>query len=302
MTITTRPIEPLAPLEGGTYSDDLVVVRRLGHPKGLRERPVVRTPHFDLATCGDRLVLGHTLTGADLDEDLTGILRAELFDPGWVRGADLFERLFTGVVRSVDPDPVGCWEVFYRNTLRRIEELDDGAGSEGGGHGSIAEYAPVYRECLGLLAGESVLELGCCFGFLAMLTAQTGRRVVAVDITDGTVRLVNAMAERLEVAVAAYTADAAHVPVPEQTADTVLAIHLLEHVDADHGQRVIDEALRIARQRVVIAVPLENDLDLGQHYGHVRTIGLADLDRWGRATGREYTVWEHHGGWLQIEM
>jgi hypothetical protein len=33
----------------------------------------------------------------------------------------------------------------------------------------------------------------------------------------------------------------------------------------------------------------------------VRTVSVADLDRWGRRTGLPYDVGEHHGGWLVVD-
>ena len=36
-------------------------------------------------------------------------------------------------------------------------------------------------------------------------------------------------------------------------------------------------------------------------YGHVRTVSLDDLHRWGRGTGCPYEVHEFHGGWLVVD-
>ena len=95
------------------------------------------------------------------------------------------------------------------------------------------------------------------------------------------------------------TADAARFPADDGCADTVLAIHLLEHLEPAHGTQVVAEALRLAARRVVVAVPLEDEAD--ETYGHVRTVTLDDLDRWGRGTGCAYDVHEFHGGWLVVD-
>ena len=79
----------------------------------------------------------------------------------------------------------------------------------------------------------------------------------------------------------------------------MLAIHLLEHLDPAHGGQVLSEALRLAARRVVVAVPLEEEAD--ETYGHVRTVSLDDLRRWGRTTGLAFDVHEHHGGWLVLD-
>ena len=168
----------------------------------------------------------------------------------------------------------------------------------------IASYAPVYHHVGGLLRGSTVLDLGCSFGFLALRLAGAGRSVTAVDVSAGTVDLLARVAARLDVPLATRVADAARVPAPDAAHDTVLALHLLEHLDAPHGDRVLTEALRLAAHRVVVAVPLEDVADTT--WGHVRTISLDDLETWGRravAAGHASSaeVHEHHGGWLVLD-
>jgi hypothetical protein len=79
----------------------------------------------------------------------------------------------------------------------------------------------------------------------------------------------------------------------------VLLIHLLEHIEPTLGDRAVAEAIRVARRRVVIAVPLEDEPD--ETWGHVRTVSLDDLAAWGAASGHPHRVVEHHGGWLVID-
>ncbi len=166
-------------------------------------------------------------------------------------------------------------------------------------HGSIDGYAPVHDHVMELLVPGSVLELGCCFGFLSLRIAASGRPTTASDVSAGTVRLLAAIAPRLGVDLGTATADAARYPASDGVADTVLAIHLLEHLEPGHGAQVVAEALRLARRRVVVAVPFEEEAD--ETYGHVRTVTMDDLHRWGRSSGRTYDVHEFHGGWLVID-
>lgn len=93
--------------------------------------------------------------------------------------------------------------------------------------------------------------------------------------------------------------DAARTQWPDGAADNVLAVHLLEHLEPDHGDRVLEEAMRLARRRLVVAVPLEDEADA--IWGHVRTVSLAGLDAWGARTGLPYEVHEAHGGWLVVD-
>lgn len=297
--MSAEQIQPLEAPADGVYRDELVEVRAQAGPTPRLDRHTVRTPHFDLTAVGHRAVVVHRVPPEWIDDDLSGLLADELFQPGWLRGGELFEHLFTGIVLSSDPDPVAAWEGFYRRTLDRVGAAI-GSGPTAGAHGTIADYAPVYARAEQLLAAGTVLELGSCFGFLALRLAQAGREVTASDISPGTVDLLRTVAPRLGVALATRVDDAARVQVADRSADNVLAVHLIEHLDAAHGARVLAEALRIARRRVVVAVPLEDEADAT--WGHVRTISLTDLDAWGRATGLPYRVDDHHGGWLVIDV
>lgn len=296
--MSAEQIQPLEAPADGVYRDELVEVRAQAGPTPRRELHTVRTPHFDLTTVGQRAVVVHRVPPERIDDDLSGLLADELFQPGWLRGGEVFEHLFTGIVLSSHPDPLDAWEGFYRRTLDRVGAAIHGPTT--GAHGTIADYAPVYARAEQLLAAGTVLELGSCFGFLALRLARAGRRVTASDISRGTVELLRAVAPRLGVALATRVDDAARVHAADRSVDNVLAVHLLEHLDAAHGARVLAEALRIARRRVVVAVPLEDEADAT--WGHVRTISLTDLDAWGRATGLPYRVDDHHGGWLVVDV
>lgn len=294
---TSAPIDPLQACLDGAYVDEVVEVRAQGPVAPRRALHTIRTEHFDVHNDGDLLHVGHRVPPELVDDDLAGLLADELFGPGWLRGPDLFERIFTGTVRTSRSGALDSWELFYRNTMTRIEQCVDGPGA--GGHGTIADYAPVYARAESLLAPGSVLELGSCFGFLSLRIAASGRRTTASDLSPGATRLLAEVAPRLDIPLTAVAADAGHFPGDDASADTVLAIHLLEHLDAEHGERVLAEAVRLAARRVVIAVPLEEEAD--ETWGHVRTISLDDLTAWGHASGLPFEVSEHHGGWLVLD-
>jgi hypothetical protein len=308
-----RPIDPLAPSPGGAahrYEDDVVVVEK--DPLGRRRpsRHPVRTAHFDLGRAAGRLQVVHDLAPGDLDDDLAGLLTAELFGPGWVSGADAFERIFTGIVRSSRPDPLGAWELFYRNTLRRLGDPQTPAYAPAHtphttaytlerADGSIAAYRPVYERALELVPGGAVLDLGSCFGFLPLQLAGRGdTEVLASDVAAGTMALLSAISGRLLRPVRTLVADAARIPLPAGSADTVTALHLLEHLDPVHGEAVLHEAYRLARRRVVVAVPFEEHANCA--YGHQRTFDLTAMRAMAAAVPPSWhaEVGEHHGGWL----
>ena len=148
------PIDPMAPVVDGRYEDPLVVVEAVHGDRGPKGRRTVRTTHFDLTPVEGRVQVAHVVPAAAVDDDLAGLLHEELFGPGWLRGTDLFERVFTGVVRTSAEDALDSWELFYRNTMRRLE--DPRTRGRCRDHGSIDGYAPVHDHVLDLLGPGSV--------------------------------------------------------------------------------------------------------------------------------------------------
>lgn len=226
-----------------------------------------------------------------ISNDLAGWIAEDLVAPGLI-GPEAFETVFVEAVLAVDPDPLAAWTAFYRNTLAALERGGDPGGTNAG-------MAPVHARAAELAVGPHVVELGCCFGFLSLRLAAAGHRVTAVDLAPGTVRLLAGVAARLDRTVATVAGDALAMPLADSSADTVLAVHLLEHLPPAAAPRVLAEMVRVARRRVVVAVPLEDEPD--PTWGHVRAFDLPDLDALGAATGRAYAVDEHHGGWLVID-
>ena len=288
-TTTPRPIDPLRPIATGRYEDDVVVVLRDAARPG-----TARTQHFGLSTRDGKLHVTHALGARSIDNDLAGLVAEELFGAGWLSGGEAFERVLTGVVLTSAADPDAAWELFYRNTLARLT----GPAGRRPGSGSLAAYRPVYEHARSLVPPGSALELGCCFGFLSLQLAGSAD-VTASDVTANTVRLLARLAPRLGRRLRTIGCDAARVPRPDRTFDTVLAIHLLEHLEPDHGAAVLAEALRLAKSRVVIAVPFE-DVPAAA-FGHVRTLGLDDLCHLGVESGWAWSAYEHHGGWLVLD-
>ena len=298
-----QTIDPLAPCPHGRYDDHLVSVLRADPPGGAADPgPVVRTDHFWLAERGRRIELTHWLSPDQLDNDVAGLLAEELFAPGWLSGAEIFERVFTGVVRSCVDDPLLAWCTFYGNTLARVRQCwqppDAATDRE---HTTIGELAPVYAHALQLIPAGQVLDLGSCFGFVPLLLAERpANTVTASDLSGGTMGLLGAVAAARGLQVNTLVCDAARIPVPAGWADTVSVIHLLEHVSPDHGRAVIGEALRVARRQVVVAVPVEDEPTAA--YGHIRTFDLRQLGELGDWAGHHYSVHERHGGWLVLTV
>ncbi|GAA4613154.1 mycofactocin oligosaccharide methyltransferase MftM [Saccharopolyspora hordei] len=293
-----RAMDPLAPRSEHRTDPLIRVVRSRGAPPG-RGAPVTRTRHFWLHRHGDRVEVFHRIGPEQLDNDLAGILAEELFAPGWLSGAETFEVVFAELVRSVIDDPLQAWTTFYANTLARIEECWERPPA-GPAPSSTADFAPVYRRAVRLVPPGRVLDVGSCFGFLPLLLVERGRHsVIASDLAPGSMRLLGAVARERGQRLRTLVCDAAQVPLPDRSVDAVTVIHLLEHLEPARGEAVLAEALRLARRRVVVAVPFEDEPTAA--YGHVRTFTRRDLVELGRATGFPFEVDEHHGGWLVVD-
>ena len=245
--------------------------------------------------------VAHVVPAAAVDDDLAGLLHEELFGPGWLRGTDLFERVFTGVVRTSAEDALDSWELFYRNTLRR---LDDPGHARGAGAATTARSTatrPVHDHVLG-----AARRPARCWSWAAASASwrcgspAPGRATTASDVSAGTVRLLAAIAP---------AARACGWPPRPRTPPATRPGRLRRHGAGDPPARAPRAGARqrrwsprrcaSPRARVVVAVPLEDEAD--ETYGHVRTVTLDDLHRWGRGTGCAYDVHEFHGGWLVVD-
>lgn len=247
----------------------------------------VETASFHACRTRHGLSVLHRFGEEELSNELGELVAAELDAAGLIDGPREFEAVLLGLVHSIPSATARPWLPFYRNT---VDALESGRAS----------FAPVHQRAERLAAGTELLDLGSCFGFFPLRMAAAGHQVTAADISSGTVELLGSMAEELERPLRTLHCDAADVPRPDQSFDTVTALHLLEHLPPQKSWAVIAEALRLARRRVIIAVPLEERPRAC--FGHVQAFELESLSELGARTGLDYHVSEHHGGWLVIDQ
>ncbi|GAB16591.1 hypothetical protein GOEFS_007_00080 [Gordonia effusa NBRC 100432] len=223
------------------------------------------------------------------DLDVTAISDASmiaglltLIDDGVLVGQREFEAAAVAIVESIPhDDPWGC---FYRNTL---DELAD----------QTSPFAPVHRRARAEIVGDSVLEVGSCFGFFALGCARDGLDVTACDLSPGAVSMLSAASRALGISVRARVGDARALPFADDAVDTITLIHLLEHLDDAGIISALTEALRVARHRVVVAVPFE--AEPSPHFGHLHSLGETDLLNWASSvTHAGARIDVNHGGWL----
>jgi Methyltransferase domain len=267
------------------------VRRRIGPHATHSDRNIKCTSRFCATRTGATLRVSHDLRPEELCDDLAELLAAELDDAGVLRGQPEFEAVFVGVVQSMlgDADGDVAWLRFYRNTIERLE------------HGDAA-FAPIHQRAASLVVGRTLVDLGSCFGFFPLRMSAAGFDVTATDLSQPTMALLDRMCVPLRRPVRTIGCNAVDVPLADGAADTVTVLHLLEHVDASTADAVIDEALRLARRRVIVAVPFE---DVPRAcYGHVQRFdpailrGIADARRSARLSA---SVDEFHGGWLVFD-
>lgn len=268
------------------------VTRRNGPHRGHPGQNSLCTNRFCTSRADGILAVEHDLGPDEISDELAVLLATELDDAGVLRGQLEFEAVFTGVVQSAaGDDPCGddAWLRFYRNSLDRLE------------HGTAA-FAPIHEHAASLVVGHEILDLGSCFGFFPLRMAAAGSTVTASDLSGPTMALLDRVSVHLDRRVRTLTCDAARVPLPDRSADTVTVLHLLEHLDAAAAGDVLREAMRLARRRVIVAVPFE---DVPRAcYGHVQRFDGEVLriiaDAW-RSVGIRAGVHEYHGGWLILD-
>lgn len=268
------------------------VTRRTGPHVAHPDPVALCTTRFCTSRADGVLAVEHDLAPHEISDELAVLLATELDDAGVLRGQHEFEAVFTGVVESLtgdDAESDAAWLRFYRNSLDRLE------------HGS-ASFAPIHRHAASLVVGRHIVDLGSCFGFFPLRMATAGFDVTATDLSGPTMELLDRTSPRLRRPLRTVICDAASVPLPDGAADTVTVLHLLEHLDAPTSDAVLLEAMRLARRRVIVAVPFE---DVPRAcYGHVRRFDVAALqtiaDAW-RDSGVRAGVHEFHGGWLVLD-
>jgi hypothetical protein len=279
----------MAPAPHGAWSGHGVRVRRrrgphLGH-EGLC------TPRFCVRRDDGILTVEHAVTPDQLCDELAVQLTEELVDTGALRGQPEFELVFTGVVRSTVEGAGPAWLQFYRNSLARLE------------NGATA-FAPIHERAASLVLGRRVVDLGSCFGFFPLRLAAGRIAVTATDLSGPTMSLLELASVALGRPLRTLRCNATTVPMPDGCADTVTALHLLEHLDDDTIGSVLAEAVRLARHRVVVAVPFEDQPR--ECYGHIQRFDLGRLHHLGSQLSLQYpgltaTVSEFHGGWLILD-
>ena len=209
-----------------------------------------------------------------------------------------FESAFIALVEAGHTDRDLAWDQFYDRTLARV---DPAWGSHDDEQGTIASFSRIWARAAGLSLGATVLDVGTCFGFLPLAwAARPGApRLLALDRSHECAALAARQARRLGLPVASACADGRRLPLADRAVGTVLLLHVLEHVGAATSRALLDEALRVAARRVVVAVPVEDEPD--PVFGHVQAFDPGRLAQLGRRSGWWTSMALADGAWLVLD-
>lgn len=116
-----------------------------------------------------------------------------------------------------------------------------------------ATQAAVLRDYAGADGGGSVLDVGTGTGRAALVLAEAGARVTAVDASAEMLRVAQARATARGVPVVFEIGDAHHLACETGSFDTVVSLRVLMHTP--DWRQCVAEACRVARTRVIVDYP-----------------------------------------------
>jgi len=260
------------------------------------------SPRFAVYALDDVIVVLHRLEPAAIDNDLAESVAGELVRSGRVAVPRAFERCFAGVILSSAASSKEAWRAFYDNTLSKLQQVAPGSYPDGD-YGPVAVFGRIYGQARGLVVGASLLDVGTCFGFFPLMLQRSDPQldITALDVSAPMLELArDAAASRHHAGTVTFVCgDARGLPFASGSFDTVTALHVLEHLEPASADQAIREMCRVARRRVIVAVPLEEEPD--HAYGHVQSFDRASLTGLGEKTGWRCGFEDYLGGWVVLE-
>jgi hypothetical protein len=286
---------------------ELIVASEIANPEicsvlARQANPVCESLHFAVFSLDEAVVVVHRLKPAEIDNDLAELVAGELVRPGRVSVPHAFERCFAGVVLSSAPSSREAWRAFYDNTLSKLQQVASGS-YQGCDYSPVAVFGRIYEHAWELVVGSSLLDVGTCFGFFPLLLQQSEPQlnVVALDVSAPILELARdaGASRRRAVSVTFTHGDACNLPFAGNSFDTVTALHVLEHLTSTSASQALQEMCRVARRRVIVTVPLEEEADPA--YDHVQRFDREGLTNLGEKYGWRCGFEDYFGGWVVLE-
>ena len=116
-----------------------------------------------------------------------------------------------------------------------------------------ASQAALLREYAGPEGGGAVLDVGTGTGRAALVLADAGAAVTAIDASAEMLRVATARAESRRAPIRFALGDAHHLDFDSRSFDTVVSLRLLMHTP--NWRQCVAEACRVARRRVIVDYP-----------------------------------------------
>lgn len=248
------------------------------------------TSHFLLFTRVEApsTIVVHWFAPDELDADVMHYLTQELKPFGILTRSQNFGEILSGIVGSLFPDDTRrAWRYFGANTLQRyLMFLSTAFTPPLPDYATIGMFATLYQRVLELRAGKSFLDAGCASGFLPLLIAERIpfiERIVGIDIDgDAFTTAKELVEEKSYQNVQYFVSDLLFDDLADLGQfDTVVALHVLEHLAERDMYRALSNLLQITSQRLILAVPYE----VGQpeiSYGHLQTFSRVKLEMLGK--------------------
>lgn len=250
------------------------------------------TPHFLIFTRSEApsLIVVHWFAPDEIDANIGDYFVQELKPAGILVDEQDFGNLFGAIVLSLFPhDTQHALHLYGTNTLRRyqyllhIPDIPNMPENElPHSQSTIHSFAQLYRRVCQLRVGQTFLDVGCSFGFLPLLISErypSLTHILGVDIQTSPFPIVSAIAE--EHYLQNINFEQADVLTDTFSTlghfDTVVALHVLEHLNEADMYRALVNLLQVTFQRLIIAVPYEG-VQPEIVYGHEQLFNRAKLE------------------------
>ena len=250
---------------------------------------VSETRHFVVCQnqSSHQTLLMHTLGQAEIDADLICFIEDELPSFGIIPTAQDFGVTLFAVMASTFPAPRDqdlIWRHFCSNTLIKLRDQIALPLSALPEVSYITPFATIDRRIFDLYTGQSFLDVGCSFGFLPVLMAERvpDIRILGCDNNPDAIGFSTDLAEVSGVGHVTFTLqDVLNATILDLgTFDTVVAVHLLEHLPERDVSLALTHLLQLTAKRLIIAVPYEQQAIA--IYGHEHVFNKEKLQQWGK--------------------
>lgn len=247
------------------------------------------TPHFLLFRREEApsTIIVHWFAPEEINADIEHYVTRELKQFGIIVNQHRFGEIVGGIVGSLFPTDVRrSWRYFGANTLQRyLTFLASVYTPPLPDYATMGMFATLYQRICELRVGENFLDAGCASGFLPLLLSERIpflQKIVGIDIQEDVFAVARELAEERKLTNVHF----AYADLLDErfsyvgTFDTVVALHVLEHLSESEMYRALSNLLSVTVKRLIVAVPYEqNEPEIA--YGHQQIFSRPKLENVG---------------------